>query len=698
MERVEGLPLGEYCDRNRLSIRQRIELLILVCQAVHHAHRKGVLHRDLKPSNILVSESSSPPAPKIIDFGIAKAVAPEMPDPVTEYTRAGQALGTPAYMSPEQAGFGGAAIDAQTDVYSLGVILYELFTGCLPASPVEYGYAGFMQLLARGELGCVRPSARIAEFAKHPEIAASRSSTAAGLKRQLQGDIDWIVMKALEVDRSRRYASVEALSEDLRRYLAGIPVTAHPPALSYQIAKFVHRHRVPVAAACLVTLALVSGTVAATVGFVRASRAETAARQDALASRQVSDFLVQLFSLANTRQAPGKPASVRELVERGAAGVENDLKDQPAVQAKLFATLSQVYEAMGQYEDSRKFAGKSLALPQPQGRDGELQTAAAVSQLGSAHQRLGNIQEARRLYEKALEIRLRVLGENDLLVARSLNTLGHVDCLMEHFDQAASAHRRALAIQRKAGGPYHRDTANSLRGLALIEDRKGNIEAGLALFRSALEIFEKNFGPNHPVTAGGLQDVAVSLKTLERPHEAQPLLERSLAILKQVNGPGHPQVSFTEHSLGLCLMAQGKRSEALPYLEDAFRIRMAAMGPDNPRTADTAESLAMLQVDLGRLERARILLEQALRAHLRSYGPNHSSTLETRKNLARTLVKEKRYREALPHLSALAGRDVPAAFRIDLRDPFFEPVRRVPAFRRLLAETASSPVSAPGHP
>lgn len=682
MELVDGTPLLEFCDTNRLSIRQRIELFVLVCQAVQHAHQKGVLHRDLKPSNVLVSGTAQSAAPKIIDFGIAKAIGFDTSEGNTEYTRADQALGTPAYMSPEQAGFGRMDIDTRTDVFSLGVMLYELLTGCLPADPADIGSARFLSLLAAGRITTARPSTRVCR-AEETQPAVARSTTIAGLRRQLEGDLDWIVSKSLEVDRSRRYETAEALAEDLRRYLRGRPVSAHPPTIAYQLRKFVQRYRVQVLAAAIVILALLSGTVAAAIGFVHATRAKAVAREEAATARQVSDFLVQLFTLPNSQEAPTKPHTVRELLERGASTIERDLKGQPAVQANLFGTLSRVYEALGQYQEAKRFAEKALTLPYAKGRDGELQAASLLFQLGRTQQRLGNIAEASRLFEKSLAIRLRILGENHLDVAQSYNNVGFVQGLMEHYEEAASAHEKALAIQQRIGGPFQPDAARSLRGLALIQDREGNIEAGLKLFRDAAEIFEKDYGPNHPFTARALQDIAVSLKKLKRFDEAQRLLERSLRILQAVDGPDHPQLSFTEHSLGLVLIAQGKQKAALPVLQDAYRIRMASMGPNNPRTADVAESLAMLQVSLGELEKGRVLLESAWRSQEKAYGPNHSSTLETRGDLARTLVKARRYNEAIPHLRAVASHDVRPALRIDLQDPLFDPMRHMQAFQAL---------------
>jgi non-specific serine/threonine protein kinase/serine/threonine-protein kinase len=686
MELVDGVPLLEYCDVNHLSVRKRVELLILICQAVQHAHHKGVLHRDLKPSNVLVGGDLSAAVPKIIDFGIAKAIGLDTSEGMTGHTRADQTLGTAAYMSPEQAGFGQMDVDTRSDVYSLGVILYESLAGCLPVDPRDSGCAIFLARLASGELHPSRPSTRVGSSPDAANAAAARGTMPAALRRELQGDLDWIVMKSLEVDRRHRYETAEALAEDLRRYLKGMPVSAHPPSISYQFRKFVQRHKVQVIAAAIACIALLSGAITAAAGFIRATRAEAVAKQEATASRQVSDFLVQLFTLPSRQESPDKPATVTELLQRGAATIETELKGQPFVQARLYSTMSRVYEALGQYRESKRFAEKSLALPHAPGRDGDLQTASAHLQLGRVEQRLGHMDQARDLLQKALAIRVQILGENHLDVAQAYNYLGSVEGLTEHYDAAVAAHQKALTIQQSIGGAFQPDAARSLRGIALVEDRRGNIEGALDLFRKAEEVNEKNYGPNHPFTASSLQDVAVSLKSLKRYDESRQLLERSLSILKTVYGPDHPQVSFTEHSLGNNLVARGNLKAALPMLQDAYRIRMAAMGPDNPRTADVAESLGTLEVTLGDLKGGTALLEQAFRNHRRAYGPKHFATLETQGNLARSLVLDKRYEEAMPHLTAVVLGNPPPQYRIDLRDPLFDPLRKMPSFRILQAD------------
>lgn len=576
MELVGGTPLSDYCEQNQLSIRSRVELFILVCQAVQHAHQKGVIHRDLKPSNVLVAPCDGKPVPKIIDFGIAKAAGLDTAEAVTELTGAGQALGTPAYMSPEQAGMGGVDIDTRADVYSLGVMLYQLLTGRLPVDPAQIGYVQFLSLLARGELRAPRPASQ------------------AAFERQLKGDLDCIVMKAVEVDRARRYATAAALAEDLERYLKNQPIVARPPTVNYRVGKFVRRYRVQVGAACLAGTALVAGAGAAGVGLWRAARAEVVAEQEAATAREVSNFLVRVFRLSNPNGDPGRPTTVRELLDRGVHTTETDLRRQPKVQARLFGAFSHVYEALGLYRESKGLAEKALSLPHAEGREGQLERAAALLDLGRANMRLGLREPAEEAMEQALALRARVLGENHLDVARVWINLGGIRAQLGELDGAAFAYRRALAIQRQ-WAPDDSESYGSLRGLGFLHLRKNDAQSALDLFRSAHTIVQKKYGDTHPFTADSLNSMALAFEKSELPGEAQRLLEHSLAIRKRVLPVDHPDLAFDYHALGRVLERQGRFLLALDSFKEGLRIRRAALGPHHPRTVELAESLAKLQ-------------------------------------------------------------------------------------------------------
>src|SRR5512133_1324610 len=334
MELVRGLPITAYADTHRLSVADRLQLFIEVCRAVQHAHQKGVIHRDLKPSNVLVTEQDGRPQPKVIDFGIAKATGRELSEQIA-VTMAGVAVGTAAYMSPEQASAPATDIDTRADVYSLGVMLYELLVGGLPVDPAVVGPHAYLVNLTSGLVNPPAPSARLDSTPADGTVTHYRQTDLARLKRQLRGDLDWIVMKAISLDRARRCDSANSLADDLQRHLVNQPVVARPPSASYRLAKFVRRHRVGVAASAVVVLALVSGAILSTVGFVTARRAQRVAAQEAAAAQQVTAFLTEIFSVNDPGRSRGDTLSARELLSRGADSVQRKLAGQPALQSRL---------------------------------------------------------------------------------------------------------------------------------------------------------------------------------------------------------------------------------------------------------------------------------------------------------------------------------------------------------------------------
>jgi eukaryotic-like serine/threonine-protein kinase len=621
MELVHGEPLLQYCERAGLTTQQRVTLFILICQAVQHAHQKGVIHRDLKPSNLLVSAGDAGPTPKVIDFGIAKAIGLDSPDAGTNLTRADQALGTPAYMSPEQAGYGQADIDTRTDVYSLGVILYELLTGSLPIDPKSTGEAKFLAMLSSGQVEPPRPSSR---------------AVAPG--QRLAGDLDWIVMKALDVDRGRRYPTAAAMADDLARYLNDEPVVARPPALSYRAGKFVRRHRVQVVAASVVAIAIVGGAIAAGVGLVRANRAEARARQEAATATQISEFLTGLFSASDPNS--GGATTLRQLLDRGAKRIDADLKDQPRVQASLFETLSHVYGSLALHNDAVLLAEKSLALDAAAGVETD-QTSEAARTLGRALQQQGQFARAKEAYDKALAIRARAHGDNDLGVARILNDLGSLYGHLEQTDQAIAAHSRALAIQQARRGPEHVSVLNSLKGLAILHSRKNDFATSLRMNEQVLAISQKSLGDRHAATIGALEDIAWDLKELKRVDEARTHALRVLETRKATIGPDHPQLAFTYILLGDLAEMEGKPDDSLASYMEALRIREAKLGPDNPRTGDALRSVGLAHLRAGRATDAHTYLSRALRVYEKSYPPGHSRVTQTTRAVADALARSK---------------------------------------------------------
>ncbi len=376
MEHVAGIPITAYCDTHRLSVEERLGLFIQVCHGVQHAHQKGVIHRDIKPPNILVAIEDGRPVPKIIDFGVAKATSMRLTER-TLFTQLGQWIGTPEYMSPEQAEMTGLDIDTRTDVYSLGVVLYELLVGARPFDPRELREVGFDEMRRTiREKEPARPSTRVSGMGGAARTAASsRSTNLPALARGLRGDLDWVTMKALEKDRTRRYGSPAELAADLERHLRDEPIVASPPSTAYRVRKFVRRHRLGVAASAAVIAALLIAIAGTSIGLLQA-------RREAARARQVSEFLVRMFEDLHPDAGLGPTLSVRDMLDRGASRLDRDLADQPLERARLMAAIGSVYTQIGGYDEARLLLEGSLAMRSALPGDDHPDVAVSTHSLG----------------------------------------------------------------------------------------------------------------------------------------------------------------------------------------------------------------------------------------------------------------------------------------------------------------------------
>ena len=443
MEYVKGLPITTYCDAQRLDTRQRLELFRQVCEGVQHAHQKGVIHRDIKPSNILVAIEDGRPVPKIIDFGVAKATSQRLTER-TLFTELGQWIGTPEYMSPEQAELTGLDVDTRSDVYSLGVVLYELLAGAQPFDSEELRSGGFDEMRRRiREDEPPRPSTRVSSLGAGSQVAAERRRTdRPGLVRTLRGDLDWIVMKALEKDRTRRYASPSELAADVGRYLRNEPVEASPPRATYRLRKFVRRHRAGVAAGALVLLALVAGVIGTTVGLVRAQR-------EAQSARQVAGLLASMLGDVDPTGQLGALSSPTTMLDRGAARIEAELDDQPVVQAQLLHVLGEAYRNLGRYDDARRALLASGRLRREHLGPDHRSVGDHLIALGWLEYLSGNIRQGHDLLQQGVSTYERTLGVEHPQVARALGLLGTARWRIGDFPGAAEALERALEICRR---------------------------------------------------------------------------------------------------------------------------------------------------------------------------------------------------------------------------------------------------------
>jgi len=655
MELVKGLPLTEYCDTRTLSTRERLQIFVSVCQAVQHAHQKGVIHRDLKPSNVLVAEHDGVPQPKIIDFGIAKAIGLQLTEK-TLVTELGQTMGTAAYMSPEQAEASGLDVDTRADIYSLGVLLYEVLVGRLPVDPTELGIHAFLALLVVHQTNPPTPSARLLTLGANREgVALSRRTDLVHLRREVKGDLDWIAMKAMEPDRTRRYETANALALELQRYLANEPVLARPPSMSYRFGKFARRHRAGVVAGAVVAAAIVVSAVFTTIGMVRATRAERHAVQEAAAAKQVTDFLVDLFRVSDPSEARGNAVTAREILDSGAQRVSVQLAGQPLLQGRIMHTMGTVYEALGLYQSARPLLEQALHVQERELGPGDTTVAGTLDALGDVARGKGDFADAERDYQRALAVREAALGPDHADVAASLAALAVLRFKQGRNAAAESLYTRVLTIDARAPGGDDQVRARHLMGLAVVYWSEGRYKEVEPLLQRTLATQEKALGPDHPEVAATLNNLGALYWTEDRYADALPLYERSRTILERALGPNHPDVAAVLNNLGETDWKLKRYAEAEPLFRRSLAIKEQVLAPNHPDIAVTLNSMAGLLRDQGRFAEAELLYRRALAIRERALGSDNSSVGETLRDYAELLQRTGRTREAAA-LQAKAAR------------------------------------------
>jgi serine/threonine protein kinase len=537
MERVEGLPLAAYCDEYQLTIRQRVELFIQICKGVQHAHQKGVIHRDLKPSNVLVAEVEGCAVPKIIDFGIAKATDLPFGDATAVVTSHG-VIGTPAYMSPEA--LNGDDLDTRTDVYSLGVMLYELLAGLRPHNVDDLPLAAVIKTVAEHDTVLPRTLFRALDESARRDIAVHRSIEEDALTALLGGDLGWIARKATAREREERYGSAADLEADLQRHLDHLPVIASPPSLRYRATKFARRHRAGVAAAAIVAVAIVGGIAGTTAGMLRARRAQSEAQA-------VSKFLTDLLDSASPWNRT-KETTVRQLLAEAAGRISHELRDQPAARAELLETI------------------------------------------GGSEFHLGHLDSAEKLLREALRLRSEIDGSNSAQVASILNDLGLVRKHQGHLDDAERLLRQSLVIREKAFGHRHSTIARGLFDLASILAMRGKNAEAEAAFRESLALREALDPPNVALTLNGLGQ---HLARTGRPREAEVLIRRSLDMRARAGDHGYAY-AMSLLDLGRALAQQNRLDEAEAVDRQGIEALASFVDPNDPADHRMEEAKAQL--------------------------------------------------------------------------------------------------------
>jgi tetratricopeptide (TPR) repeat protein len=663
MELIQGQPLIQYADAHHLDTRQRLALMIQVCDAVQHAHHRGIIHRDLKPGNILVDESGQP---KILDFGIA--LATDMDAQVTRQTGLGQLLGTLAYMSPEQVLADPLALDTRSDVYALGVVLYELLTGKMPYQ------------LSRMLHEAVRT------------IQQVDPAPLTTINRNYRGDIEIIVAKALEKDKNRRYSSPAELAGDIRRYLEDQPITAKPASATYQLQKFARRHKSLVAGIAAVFLVLLLGMAATTWEAIQA-------RRQSQIAQAVNDFLQNdlLAQASAYRQAKADPdLKVRTALDRAAQNIQGKFQNQPQVEAAIRSTIGATYSDLGLYAEARKQLEQALdldrqtlgpahpktlqtmlSLEKAEESQGQyavaellgqqlLQTSQrvlgpenpdtlkAMNRLTSVYDDEGKDLQAEPLAQQALETSRRVLGEDAPGTVAGMHFLGIIEYDLGKYAQAENLFSKTLEIRRRVLGPEHPDTLASMDNLTSAFASEGKYAQAEALDDQIVKLRRRVLGPEHPDTLSSMANLALDYEYQGKYQQAEELDNQTLALQRRVLGPEHPATLRSMHNLANDYRFENNLPQAQALDSQLLQIRRRVLGPENPDTLWSMSNLALDYRDEGKFVQAEALDSQTLELRRRLLGADNQSTLLSVSQLARDEAAlgnyaeaEARYRKAL---------------------------------------------------
>jgi non-specific serine/threonine protein kinase/serine/threonine-protein kinase len=649
MEYVSGVPITEHCDANRLSTAARLELFSKVCEGVQHAHQKAIIHRDLKPSNILVSLVDGRAQAKIIDFGIAKATGYRLTEK-TLFTERGAIIGTPEYMSPEQADLGGQDVDTRTDVYSLGVILYQLLTGELPFGSKELRSSSYEELRRKlREVEPPRPSAKLHSLGDGAADAARRRDTdAGGLRKQLEGDVDAINMKALEKERARRYGTPSELIADIARHLRHEPVVARPPSLAYRIGKYIRRHRLGVGVAMGLAVLLLAFAATMAVQARRTAVERDRANRERETSDKVSAFLASMLNSLKP-DALGD-ALWKDLHQRVAAA----RRSRGAPEERVAATLASLDEALVGVnltgtavhlldEQILDRAGKTLE--QDTGADPKL-AGRLEHTLGTTYRDLGLYPQAEAHFNRAVEVRARAFGPEDPETLLSKNGLANVYMETGRPEEAEKLHGAVLEARRKALGADNRDTLYSMNNLAEVYMLQGRYADAEKLQREVLEGERRVLGPEHPDTLDGMLNLAEVYEYEGRYAEAETLAHRGIEIRQRVQGPETPTLLLAINNLAGMYRKEGRFAEAEKLHRDSLEGLRRMMGPSHPWTLAAMEGLAEDVSGQGRYAEAEKLFRETLEARQRVLGAEHPDTLESLSGLAGLYDDQGRYAEA----------------------------------------------------
>ena len=651
MEYVDGVLLDAYCDSHRLDVPARLKLFRAICAAVHCAHQNLIVHRDLKPSNILVTADGTP---KLLDFGIAKLLDASQARHTIAVTQASVRLMTPHYASPEQVT--GGPITTSTDIYALGLLLYELLTGrraldiqslrlkdierVLTTMPVVPPSTAVLCKDMKGDLAAGRME----------QIAAARSTPVQKLHRLLKGDLDVIVLKALQIDPERRYVSVEQFSRDVESFLGGRPIVAQRDTWRYRTGKFVQRYRLGVAASALILLLLVGFAATMYVQAGRIARERDRATAEGARAETVSSFLVELFELSDPGRTRGATITAREILDTGARRVTEGLRSQPATQATLLETIGKVYVNLGLYGNAVEAAQRVLDLRKQERSADHPEIVAALTLLGGALLEAGDFRAAEPHLREALAMQRRLAGPGSAPEADIVHTLGRVRQLEGRYDEAEKLYTDSLALYTEAARGETPAVSSVMNDLAQVLERRADLAGAVAMTRDALAMDRRLLGPDHPRVGQQLHNLAYYLYQQGSLEEAGTLFQESLALLNRVVGAQHPDTIRVLGSYGRFLQRQGRFDEAGKVLREALARQIEVRGDSDYEVAYDRVNLALLLEETGDLAGAESELRTARRIFEATLPADHQYLASALTALGRVLTNTGRTAEARPLL------------------------------------------------
>jgi eukaryotic-like serine/threonine-protein kinase len=647
MEHVPGLSITEYCDKHRLTMRERLELFKQVCDGVQHAHLKAIIHRDLKPSNVLVAEVNGKPLPKIIDFGLVKAMGQRLTDK-TMFTELGVPIGTPEYMSPEQADLREQNIDTRTDVYSLGVILYELLVGGRPFEVKALRAAGLEAILRIiREEDPPKPSTKVRSMGDASTTTAeNRREEPRSFARHLQGELDWITMKALDKDRSRRYSTAAEFAADVDRYLRHEAVVAGPATTGYRIRKYAARHGLALGTAAVFLLLLAGFTVAQAVEIHRVRIERDRANRERDRANRVSDFMVGIFQTSDPSEAKGNKVTAREVLDKASAQIDASLANDPDLRSQMMHLMAFVYYNLGIYSRAQSLAEKSFDIRRQTFGPGDARTIDSAITLADAVDSQGHYSDAEKLDRDTLAIAQRSLGPDHQDTLTLMSNLAVLYNLEGRFAEAEKLNRETLVVRQRVFGPEHHDTIQTMINIASNVDDEGRFHEAEEMDRKTLEISRRVLGDSDPNTLLLMNNLANTLGQQGRPVEAEKLMRETIDIEKRVLGPEHQETLRSMGNLADELEEEHRFADAEKLDRHVIDIQARVMGPDHPETLRCESDLAEVIFQEGRYSDAEKFGRQIYDADRRALAPDNRETLRIMGILASTFEHERKFADA----------------------------------------------------